>query len=84
MEVADGVLTNVLIGRGIAREANPFLINIAGEAGFMILKVIGVFLAVVILWDVHRRYPRLAFWTASVFLLVYMGVVGWNLRILLQ
>lgn len=84
MEVADGVLTNVLIKQGIAREANPFLVNIAGESGFMVLKIIGVILAVVILWDIHRRYPRLAFWTASFFLLFYSGIVAWNTQLLIR
>jgi hypothetical protein len=83
VEITDGILTNILIRRGIAREGNPFLINIAGENGFMILKIVGVLLAVVILWDIHRRYPRLAFWTSSVFLLVYCGIVAWNTSLLI-
>ena len=80
--VADGVLTNLLIQKGIAREANPLLVGIAGERALIIVKVIGVLLCVLILWDIYRRNPRLAFWTSSVFLLVYAGIVAWNLRLL--
>ena len=77
------MLTNILINNGIAREANPILVSIAGESGFLILKIVGVLLAVFILWDVHRRYPRSAFWVAAFFLLAYAGIVAWNLRLLI-
>jgi hypothetical protein len=50
----------------------------------MIIKVVGILLAALILWDIHRRYPRVAFWTASAFLLIYCGVVGWNTWLLLR
>jgi hypothetical protein len=78
------VLTNILINEDIAREANPLLVNIAGGSGLMIAKIVGVLLAVVILWDIQRRYPRVAFWTASAFLLIYCGIVAWNLYLLLM
>lgn len=83
MEVADGFLTNALLLRDLAREGNPLLTGIAGTSGFPIIKIIGVILAVVLLWDVHRRHPRLAFWTAAAFLFIYSGIVAWNLRVLL-
>lgn len=78
------MLTNILIREGIAREGNPFLVNIAGDSGFLIIKIVGVLLAVLILWDIHRRYPRLAFWTASAFLIIYGGIVIWNARLLIM
>jgi hypothetical protein len=83
MEVADGFLTNALLLRDLAREGNPLLTGIAGTSGFPIIKFIGVILAVVILWDIHRRHPRLAFWTSAVFLFIYSGIVAWNLHVLL-
>jgi hypothetical protein len=83
LEISDGVLTNILIREGLAREANPVLVGIAGETGFMIAKVVGVLLAVVILWDIHRRFPRLAIGTGVVFLLIYAGIVAWNARLLI-
>jgi hypothetical protein len=83
MVVADGVLTNILINRDIAFEGNPLLLNIAGGTGLIIAKIAGVILAVVILWDIRRRYPRVAFWTSAVFLLIYCGIVFWNLSLLI-
>ena len=84
LDIGDGVLTNILIKEGIAREANPYLLDLAGESAFMAIKVVGVLLAALILWDIHRRYPRVAFWTAFSFLLIYCGIVGWNTWLLLS
>jgi hypothetical protein len=84
MVVADGFLTNALIHRDLAREGNPLLTGIAGSSGFPVIKFVGVILAVVILWDIHRRHPRLAFWTAVACLVIYSGIVAWNMRILLM
>jgi len=81
--IADGVLTNILIQKDIASEANPFLVNIAGNAGLIIFKIVGVLLAVLILWDIYRRSPKLAFWVSAVFLVAYSGIVAWNLHLLL-
>jgi hypothetical protein len=83
MDIADGFLTNALINSGIAREGNPVLMDVAGGTRFMVIKILGVLLAVLILWDIHRRHPRLAFWVSSVFLLIYAGIVSWNLHLLL-
>lgn len=84
MVVADGILTNILVRRGIARESNPFLVEIAGENRLIIIKIFGVLLAALILWDIHRRYPKLAMWASTLFLLIYCGIVGWNLHLFLQ
>jgi hypothetical protein len=81
--VTDGFLTNILINKGIAREANPFLFEIAGSHGLIIIKTAGVFMAVIILWDIYRRSPRLSFWVSLTFLLVYIMIVVWNLRLLI-
>jgi hypothetical protein len=83
MVIVDGFLTNALIQRDIAREGNPFLTGVAGKPGLLIIKTVGVLLAAFILWDIHRRLPRLALWAAAAFLLIYSGIVAWNLRLLL-
>ena len=76
-------MTNLLIEKGIAWEANPWLMDIAGKPGFITLKIVGVLLAAFMLWDVHRRYPQAAFWVATFFLAVYAGILVWNLRLLI-
>jgi hypothetical protein len=81
--VADGFLTNALIRLDIASEGNPVMFGLAGKSSFPIFKFAGVLLAVLILWDIRRRHPRVAFWTAVVFLIVYAGIVTWNARLLI-
>ena len=80
-EISDGLLTHFLIEGGIAREGNPFLQPLVGEAGFLILKVVGVFLCALILWDIYKRYPRVALISTSCFVAIYGVIVLWNLSL---
>ena len=80
-EISDGLLTHFLIEGGIAREGNPFLQPLVGEAGFLILKVVGVFLCALILWDIYKRYPRVALISTSCFVAVYGVIVLWTLSL---
>ena len=79
--VADGLLTYFLVRNGLAREGNPFLVPIVGEINFIILKVVGAALCVLILWDIYRRFPKLAMISTSCFVVFYGAIVGWNLSI---
>jgi hypothetical protein len=83
MVIADGILTNLLIKYDIAWEANPLLVHLAGNAGLIIFKIVGMLLVVVILWDIYRRSPRLAFIVSAAALTVYVAIVAWNLHLLL-
>lgn len=75
---ADGLLTNSLLDGGLAREGNPLLEPLVGEFGFIALKIAGVLVCAFILWDVHRRYPRLALTATWCFVIAYAGIVLWN------
>ena len=81
--ISDGVLTHFLVELGLAREGNPFLLPLVGEPGFMALKVAGVLLCALILWDIYRRRPRLALMSTSCFVLGYGVIVLWNMSLLL-
>jgi len=83
LNIADGILTHFLVKLDLGREANPFLLQIVGEPGFLVLKVVGILLCALILWDIHRRHPRLAFMSTSVFVTIYVGIVAWNSAIFL-
>ena len=82
--IADAVLTHFLVSGGIASEGNPFLLPIVGESGFIIIKVAGVLLCSFILWDISRRYPKLALVSTSVFTAAYGLIVAWNLSLLVM
>ncbi len=76
--VADGLLTRFLVDGGLAREGNPLLQSFVGENGFIILKAVGALLCALILWDIYRRYPKLALISTSCFVVFYSGILVWN------
>ncbi len=79
--VADGLLTYFLVGNGFAREGNPLLEPIVGETNFLVLKVVGAILSVLILWDIYRRFPKLALISTSCFVVAYGAIVAWNVSL---
>ncbi len=76
--IADGIVTYFLVKHGVGKEVNPFLQQLVDQPTFMIIKVVGVVLCALILWDVYRRHPRLALVSTSCFVISYAVVVLWN------
>ncbi|MDD5127711.1 MAG: DUF5658 family protein [Dehalococcoidales bacterium] len=81
--IADGLITEFLINGGIAREGNPLLEEWVGKQGFILLKVVGSLACAYILWDIYRRFPRVALVSASCFVVAYGLIVLWNLSLAL-
>lgn len=81
LEIADGVLTHFIIRGGLGREGNPFLLPLVGGNTFLILKVVGVLLCALILWDIYRRYPKVALIATSCFVAFYGAIVLWNVSL---
>ena len=79
--VSDGLVTNYLISNGLGREGNPLLQPIVGDVGFIILKIVGALLCAFILWDVSRRYRKLALIATSCCVAFYAAIVLWNLSV---
>ena len=79
--ISDGLLTQLLIKGGLAREGNPLLVPIVGEAGFIVLKVVGVLLCALILWDIYKRFPKVALISTTCFVVFYGVIVLWNLSL---
>ena len=80
-EIADGILTHFLVKGGLAREGNPFLLPIVGEFSFLVMKVVGVLICAIILWDIYKRWPRVALISTSCFVMFYGVIVLWNLSL---
>ena len=76
--IVDGLITQLLINGGLARESNPFLQPIVGEIGFIILKVVGALLCAFILWDVYKRYRTVAVIVTWIAVVGYGVIVAWN------
>ncbi len=77
-EITDGLLTHFLITKGLAWEVNPFMRTLVGETNFLILKVAGVLLCALILWDIYKRFPKVALISTSCFVVFYGVIVLWN------
>ncbi len=81
--ILDGLLTEFLLKQGDVREFNPLLQPLVGDIGFMILKVVGAGLCAVILWDIYRRYPRVASIATWIAVTGYGIIVVWNTSLFL-
>ena len=81
--IGDGLLTHLLVDGGMAREGNPLLVPLVGEAGFIVLKIAGALLCSLILWDIYRRSPRLAMTATICFVVVYGAILLWNSSVLI-
>ncbi len=79
--ILDGIVTNLLVHAQLAREGNPFLQAMVGGGNFLIFKASGALLCAMILWDIHRRWQKLALASVACFIAVYTGIVIWNLSI---
>jgi len=77
--IADGLVTEFMVGNGFGREGNPFLEGFVGEKAFIILKIAGALLVALLLWDMYKRWPKLAVIGASGMAFCYSGLVLWNL-----
>ena len=77
--IADGLITEYLVSQRLAWESNPFLADLVGESGFLVLKFLGATVAVFMLWDISRRHRRIALAFTGFFVFIYTLIVFWNL-----
>ena len=76
--VADGILTDFLVMQRLGQEWNPFLKTLVGGEQFLLIKVCGAFLIIVIMYEIYRRRPRMAIVSSLCFLVLYTGIIYWN------
>ena len=81
--VADGLITQFLVTGGHGSEVNPFLSAWVSHGAFLAIKVLGAFLATLLLWINYNVKPRLVYTIAVVFLAFYTIIVFWNLFVFL-
>jgi hypothetical protein len=78
LQLWDAVITQVLVGNGIARELNPFILNSVNQGSFIVIKIAGLILCVACLWLIGKKYPALATAAAAIIAVLYTGIVSWN------
>ena len=81
--VADGIISQFLIKSGIGQEGNPFLKTIVTDGNFLIIKMCGAIVCVLVLWNMARRVPRLIFIVSVSLVAVYTAILFWNLALYL-
>ncbi|UCE98272.1 MAG: hypothetical protein JSV74_02805 [Dehalococcoidia bacterium] len=79
--VADGIISQFLIEEGLGREGNPLLKTIATNSDFLIIKMCGAVMSVIILWNMAKRNPKLVLISSTIFVLVYTVILFWNISI---
>lgn len=80
--VSDGLISRFVVIGKLGWEANPFLQNLVGKDVFLVIKVLGVLLCALILWDIYKQWPKLALISSLCFVVLYSGIVLWNLYVL--
>ena len=81
--VADGLISQFLIKSGIGKEGNPFLKTLVTEGNFLIVKMCGAIICVIILWNMARRLPRLVFVVSVSLVGLYTAILFWNIAVFL-
>ena len=79
--VSDGLISHFLVRSGLGWEGNPFLQTWVGREAFLVIKVFGVLLCALILWDMYKRWSKLALISTSCFIVIHAGIVLWNLSV---
>ena len=78
LQVTDAIMTYVLVGHGLMREANPIMRHLLGEGSFLPAKLAGALVSATGLWVVGKWFPRLALGFALLIGASYWFVVVWN------
>jgi hypothetical protein len=81
--VADGIITQFLIKGGFGREANPFLKTLVADSDFLVIKMCGAVICVLILWNMAKRSPRLVLIFSSCIVGLYTAILFWNIAVFL-
>ena len=77
--LADGVVTRFLVNNDLGSEANPFLKMWVKNDLLCVIKLVGALLAAGILWILYKTKPKMAWITASIFVIAYASLIIWNI-----
>jgi len=77
--VADGLISNYIMGNNFGTESNLLIESLVGQASFILLKIIAAILSAVILWKVFKQRPRLGLVSIILFVSIYTVILWWNL-----
>lgn len=79
--VGDGLVSYFLVRSGLGREGNPLLQTWVGKEEFLVIKLLGALLCALILWDMYKRWSKLALISIWCLVVLHAGIVLWNLSV---
>ena len=77
--VADGILSDFLVSYNLGWEWNPLLKSMIGSDQFMLVKVCGALLVILLMWNIYRKLPGVAVVSSLCSLVFYTAIIYWNL-----
>lgn len=80
-EISDGLMTQLLVSSGMVSEGNPIMRSIVSQGNFLLLKLVGIAISVLIIWTVYKRLPDFALAITSSIVIFYGAVLFWNMSI---
>jgi len=81
--VADGIISQFLIKSGLGQEGNPFLKILLADSNFLVIKMCGAIICVLILWNMAKRLPKLVLIFSSSIVALYAAILFWNIGVFL-
>ena len=79
--VADAIISNFIVRKGVGTEGNPFIQSIVGQTSFVFLKLSAAFFSALILWRVFKQHRRLGLASIILFVMLFTAILWWNLGI---
>jgi hypothetical protein len=80
----DGIITQVFVINGLAKEANPLMAPFVLGGNFLLIKLLGIAALLLVLWIMSKRFPRIAVASASCISIYYIAVITWNFMVFFQ
>ena len=80
----DGIITQVFVNNGLAKEANPLMAPLVSGGSFLLIKLLGIAALLLLLWIISKRFPRIAVASASCISIYYIAVITWNFMVFFQ
>jgi hypothetical protein len=80
---ADGIISHFLVKSGLGQEGNPLLKILVTDSDFLVIKMCGAIICVLILWNIAKRSPKLVFIFTSCFVALYTAILFWNIAVFL-
>jgi hypothetical protein len=77
VQLTDAVMTQILVGNGLAREGNPLMRELVGSGQFILFKLGVIIISCIVLWQLYKIFPRVTK-IAALTIICFYCVVLWS------